>query len=120
MTPKAGLPKAPRHYRRFVLGASIAALALAGVAGSASAQDPFTALTDIPMPRLNPQRGQDITVMSYSDPIAGLLEQRMDDAHAAVTDAEPPVELEVVVASKAQPPVKRASGSSVGLRYAIK
>ncbi len=125
MTPKAHMPKAPQHTtrRRFALGAGVAALALSMAGSVTAAEDsPFNALTDIPLPRLNPQRvhSQDVTLMSYSDPIAGLLEQRMDDAHAAVTDSEPPVELEVVVASKAQPPVKTSSGSSVGLRYAIK
>src|SRR5690606_2110933 len=52
-----------------------------------------------------------------------LLADRMDDAHSAVRtgDADAvPVELETVVASRAQPPVKRSGNSSVGLRYAIK
>ena len=121
-------PKADSQYprllspRRWLLTVAVAALAVAGLAQPGPAQEsPFDALTAIPLPRLNPQRPPaSATLLSYSDPIAGLLADRMDDAHAAVSDAEPPVELGVVVASKAQPPVKTASGNSVGLRYAIK
>jgi len=123
MAPKADL-RVPGLLspRRWLLSVAVAGLAVAGLAQPGGTQEsPFDALTQIPLPRLNPQRPPaTATLLSYSDPIAGLLADRMDDAHAAVTDAEPPVELEVVVASKAQPPVKTTSGSSVGLRYAIK
>jgi soluble lytic murein transglycosylase len=114
-------PRRP-SARRWTLSVAIAGIAAAALVQPGGAQEsPFDALTTIPLPRLNPQRPPaSAALLSYSDPIAGLLLDRMDDAHAAVTDAEPPVELEVMVASKAQPPVKASSGSSVGLRYAIK
>lgn len=128
-TPKAVPPKAPRPRigsRRWALSGAAAALAMAALAGSAPAEDsPFNALTDIPLPRLNPLRVHTGSVLSYSDPIGNLLEARMDFAHGTADSdgVEPaPSELETIVASRAQAPSARstASTSSVGLRYAIK
>lgn len=127
-TPKADSPKAPHRsaHRRWMLPITAATLTLAAVVGTAPAEEsPFDALTDIPLPRLNPQRVYATgSVMSYADPIADLLADRMDDAHGAVKtgDAEPPpTELETVVASRAQAPTRSTSTSnSAGLRYAIK
>jgi soluble lytic murein transglycosylase len=126
-TPKADSPKALHRTarRRWMLSVAAATLAVA-VAGAAPAEEaPFDALTDIPLPRLNPQRVHTTgAVMSYTDPIADLLVDRIDDAHGAVKtgDVEPPTELETVVASRAQAPPLRStsSGNSAGLRYAIK
>ena len=127
-TPKADSPKAPHRTarRRWMLSVAAATLAVAAVAGAAPAEEaPFDALTDIPLPRLNPQRVHTTgAVMSYTDPIADLLVDRIDDAHGAAKtgDVEPPTELETVVASRAQAPTLRStsSGNSAGLRYAIK
>lgn len=127
-TPEADSPKAPHRTarRRWMLSVAAATLAVAAVVGAAPAEEaPFDALTDIPLPRLNPQRVHTTgAVMSYTDPIADLLVDRIDDAHGTVKtgDVEPPTELETVVASRAQAPTLRStsSGNSAGLRYAIK
>ncbi len=48
---------------------------------------PVIALTDVPLPRLNPQRAHSDAVLSYAaDPIAGLLTGAIDDDHSTVDD----------------------------------
>ena len=117
----------PESARRWVLSLAAATLAVGSLAVAAPAEEsPFSALTDVPLPRLNPQRVYATgTVMSYvgADPIADLLSQRLDDAHGStqVGDVDPPSVLETVVASRAQSAANAPStGNSAGLRYAIK
>ena len=76
-TPRADSPAAPQRTarRRWMLSVAVATITVAAVAGAAPAEEaPFDALTDVPLPRLNPQRVH-VTgaVMSYTDPIADLL-----------------------------------------------
>ncbi|HET7715937.1 MAG TPA: lytic transglycosylase domain-containing protein [Bauldia sp.] len=125
VTPGDSRSGAVSRRRGLALTAAIAALAVAAFAEPGPAEEsPFAALTDIPLPRLNPQRAHSDAILSYTeDPIGSLLTGAIDDDHTTVKteDAEPATsEFTPVIASRAEPPSSRSNIGSVGLRYAIK
>jgi len=125
MAPKAdsrGMMFARVRERR--LATALAALASVAIAGSGAVAE--TQLTDIPLPRLNPQRVHSDAILSYAegDPIGGLLTGAVDDDQVSIPtteDAEPATpEFTPVIAAKPRAPSSKSDIGSVGLRYAIK
>ena len=113
----------PSRGRSWALTTALAALAVAALGQPVPAEDaPVVALSDIPLPRLNPQRAHSDAALSYADPIAGLLTGTIDEDNPANTeDSEPPApDFTPVIASKAEAPSTKSNIGSVGLRYAIK
>ncbi|MCB1500553.1 MAG: transglycosylase SLT domain-containing protein, partial [Bauldia sp.] len=125
MTPKADSPATmPTRVREWWFAVVLTAVAATAIAGSGAIAE--TQLTDIPLPRLNPQRVHSDAILSYADgdPIASLLTGAVDDDHAAIPsaeDTEPATpEFTPVIAAKPHAPSSKSNISSVGLRYAIK
>ena len=111
--------------RRWALTTALAGLAVAVAGAARPAEDaPFDALTDIPLPRLNPQRAHSDAVLSYSRSDRQPPDRRDRRRPQHRQDRGCRAALDRLHAgrspSKAEAPSTKSNIGSVGLRYAIK